>query len=376
LKVLHIITSLGDGGAENTLYKICKHDSVNEHIIISLKRADKYSLLLKKIGIKVYHLNMKFYSILNFFYLIKLLRFLKPNIVQTWLVHGDLIGGVAAKLSGFHNIVWNIRYSNLEIKKTNLVNLLLIKLLAKLSFYIPKLIIVVSTSTKRNCKDLGYHEKKLFLIPNGYDLSILKPSKNKRLYFRKRFKIKKKTPIIGNVARYDPMKDHANLLMALSLIQKQDIDFFCILVGSNVDKKNMKLVNLIKRLKLSNYVKLLGSHNNIVEVMNEIDVYAQSSSYGEGFPNVVAEAMACKTPCIVTNVGDAAFIVGKTGWVVPKNNSLKLSKAIIQSIFLKMKTKNWQQRCNQARLRIAQNFDIDKMIESYNKLWSKVQSKG
>ena len=375
MKVLHIITSLGDGGAENTLYKICKYDSVNEHIIISLKKADKYSLLLKKINIKVYHLNMKFYSILNFFYLIKLLRFLKPNIVQTWLVHGDLIGGVAAKLSGFHNIVWNIRYSNLEVKKNNLINLLLIKLLAKLSFYIPKLIIVVSKSTKKNCKDLGYHEKKLFLISNGYDLSILKPSKNKRLHFRKSFKIKKKTTIIGNVARYDPMKDHENLLMALSLIKKQNIDFFCILAGSNVDKKNMKLVNIIKRLKLSNYVKLLGSHNNIVEVMNEIDVYVQSSGYGEGFPNVVAEAMACETPCIVTNVGDAAFIVGKTGWVVPKNNSLKLSKAIMNSIFSKMKTKNWQQRCNQARLRIVQNFDIDIMVHSYNKLWSKVQNK-
>ena len=375
MKVLHIITSLGDGGAENTLYKICKYDSVNEHVVISLKTADKYSLLIKKLGIKVYHLNMKFYSILNFLYLIKLIYILKPSTVQTWLVHGDLIGGVAAKLSGFNNIVWNIRYSNLEMQKSNLINLLLIKILAKLSFYIPKLIVVVAKSTKKNCKDLGYHKKKLFLIPNGYDLSILKPSKYKKLYFRKKFNINKKIPIIGNVSRFDPMKDHANLLRALSLIKKKKIDFFCLLVGSNIDKKNIKLVNLIKKLKLNNYVMLLGTHNNITEVMNEIDIYAQSSSYGEGFPNVVAEAMACETPCVVTNVGDASFIVGKTGWVVPKNNSLELSKAITNSIFSKIKAKNWKHRCNKARLRIIQNFDIDKMLVSYNKLWSKIQSK-
>ena len=97
MRIIHIITSLGDGGAENILYKICKYENTNEHIIISLKKPDKYSKLIKKKGIRVYHLNIKFYSIVKFLKLIRLLKILKPEIVQTWLIHGDLIGGIAAK---------------------------------------------------------------------------------------------------------------------------------------------------------------------------------------------------------------------------------------------------------------------------------------
>ena len=105
--------------------------------------------------------------------------------------------------------------------------------------------------------------------------------------------------------------------------------------------------------------------------MNGLDLHIQSSSYGEGFPNVVAESMACGTPCIVTNVGDAAFIVGKTGWVVPPNDSIKLAKAI-EKAFFEMRLKYWNKRCNEARLRIRKNFDISKMLKSYKEIWNKV----
>ena len=138
MKILHIITSLGDGGAENTLYKICRYDKKSEHLVISLKKPKKYSLLLKKKKIKVYHFNLKYLSIFSFFKLMSLIRLINPDIIQTWLIHGDLVGGLAAKLSGFKNIIWNVRYSNLEINKESLINILLIKLLAKLSNLIPK----------------------------------------------------------------------------------------------------------------------------------------------------------------------------------------------------------------------------------------------
>ena len=162
MKILHIITSLGDGGAENTLYKICKYDKKNNHLIISLKKPKKYSYLLKKINIKVYHFDMQYFSIFSFLKLSYLVKKINPNVVQTWLMHGDLIGGLAAKLSGFKNILWNIRYSNLELKSTNLINIFLLKILAKLSNLIPKKIIVVSRSAKKNCKYLGYDKKKTF----------------------------------------------------------------------------------------------------------------------------------------------------------------------------------------------------------------------
>ena len=372
MRIVQIITCLNDGGAEGTLFNICKNDDKNKHIVISLMNEGKYGPLLNNLGIKVYCLNMKpnIFSIFSIFRLVKILMLLKPDIVQTWLIHGDFIGGIAARLAGIKNIIWNVRYSKLEIAKTKISSILLIKLLSKLSFLIPKSIIVVSKSAHKNCVKLNYSKKKLFLIPNGYDLTILNLSKTKRAFIRKKWKIKKQTPVIGNVARYDPKKDHMNLLSALSIIRLRNMDFICILVGSNIDKKNKNLVSEIKRLNLSKYIKLLGQKKNISQVMNGLDIYVQSSSNGEGFPNVVAEAMACGTPCVVTDVGDAAFIVGKTGLVVSPKNPIKLAKAI-EFTLNEVSSKSWINKSNQARLRIKNNFDISKMLKSYNKVWVK-----
>lgn len=371
MRIIHIISSLGDGGAENTLYKICKYDKKNIHIVISLKGPGKYFSLLKKLKINVYCLNLNFYSIYKFFYLLKFLQQLKPDLVQTWLVHADFLGGIAAKLIGIKKIIWNIRYSDFKIGRAKTLTIFLVKLLSVLSFSIPKLIIIVSKNARKIYAQKGYDFKKLKFIPNGYDLSILKPDKIKKKIFNKKIKLVKKLPVLGNVARYDPKKDHSNLLRALSIIQSKKISFVCYLFGSNINRNNVKLVAEIKRLRLTKYIKLLNQSDNISEVMNGIDIYIQSSRYGEGFPNVVAESMACGTPAIVTDVGDASFIVGDTGWIVKPNNPIDLAKAIEEAIS-ELSTKKWKIRSNRSRLRIKKNFEINKMLKSYNKSWHEV----
>lgn len=371
MKVVHIITGLGDGGAEHALFKICKYDVANKHFVISLKSPGKYFSLLKKIGIKVYCLDIKFFSINKFIFLVKLLRSLKPDIVQTWLVHADFLGSIAARLASINKILWNVRYSNIEIGKAKLTTIFIIKILSLLSYLIPKFIVTVSKKAKKIYEAVGYNKKIFKFIPNGYDLSILKVNKLQKVNFKKNVKIKKQVPLIGNVARYDPQKDHFNLLNALSLIRSRNINFFCVLVGFNINQNNIDLISEIKRLKLSDHVKLLGQTDNVSQVMNGLDIHVLSSSYGEGFPNVVAESMACGTPSIVTDVGDSALIVGKTGWVVPPKNSIKLANAIEKALREKG-TNKWNKRCNKARLRIKEKFSIGKMITSYNEVWTKV----
>jgi glycosyltransferase involved in cell wall biosynthesis len=371
MNIVHIITGLGDGGAEHVLFKICKYDNDNNHMVISLKGPGKYYSLLKKIGIKVYCLNIKLYSIHKIIFLIKILRSLKPDIVQTWLVHADFLGGIAARLAGIKNILWNVRYSNIEIGKAKLTTILIIKILSMLSYKVPKIIITVSKKAKKIYEISGYNKKIFKFIPNGYDFSILKVNKVEKINFKKKINIKKKLILIGSVARYDPQKDHYNLLNALSIVKSKNINFLCVLVGSNINLNNINLVSEIKRLGLSKHVKLFGQTNNISQVMNGLDLHLLSSSYGEGFPNVVAESMACGTPCVVTNVGDTAFVVGKTGWVVPPKNSIKLARAIEKAIY-EIGTTKWNKRCMSARLRIKEKFSISKMITLYNKVWLKV----
>ncbi len=185
MKILHIITGLGDGGAEHTLYKICKYDITNKHIVISLTDKGKYFSLLKKIKVKVYCLNTNFFSINKFFLLIKLIRFIKPNIVQTWLVHADFIGGIASRIAGIDNVIWNVRYSKIQRGKAKLTTILIIKLLSKISYFLPKLIVIVSRRAKKIYEMEGYDKKKFRYIPNGYDLSILKVLKKKQIKFKK-----------------------------------------------------------------------------------------------------------------------------------------------------------------------------------------------
>ena len=284
------------------------------------------------------------------------------------------MGGICGKLAGIKNIIWNIRYTKIKFGKSKFTSVIIIKILSYLSFIIPSSIILVSKRAKKIYRIEGYDKKKFIYIPNGYDTSVLKFDKIKRKNFRNKIKIKKNTILIGNIARYDKKKDHTNLLKALSLLKLKNNNFLCILVGTNIDNNNIELKSLIKKLNLTDKIKLLGQNSKISEIMNGIDIYIQSSSYGEGFPNVVAEAMSCETPCIVTDVGDARYIVDKTGWVVPPNEEIRLFR-VIENIINQIGTKKWNKRSSDARLRIKQNFNIKKMISSYNKLWIKYESK-
>lgn len=370
MKILHIITSLYDGGAEGVLYRLCCNDKFNKHIVVSLRDKGKYGQLFLNNNIKIYCLEMKprRFSIFSLLKLIKILKFEKADIVQTWLYHSDFFGSIAAKLAGVKNLIWNIRHSDFNYDDTKKSLIILVKILAKLSYILPRKIIFCSKNAIKIHEKLGYDKKKLIYIANGYDLKKFRPSINQKLIFRKKFNINKNLPILGNVARFQPHKDHKNLLKALYLLKKDQVLFKCFLVGFKINKQNKILNKLIKKFKLRREIIFLGPQNNINKFMNGIDVHILASKYGEGFPNVVGEAMASGTPCVVTNVGDTREIVKKTGWVVPPNNSIKLSKGI-KAALENYETNNWNNLCINARKRIKYNFSINNMIENYRKVW-------
>ena len=373
--ILHIITGLNNGGAEAVLFRLVTSDTQNKYQIISLIDYGIYGDRLITAGIPVYCLNMSrgCVTLTGLVRLFHLISYINPDVVQTWMYHADLIGGIVARCAGTRTVVWGIRHSNLDVKKNSLSTRLVAYLCALLSRIVPAKIVSCSEEGARVHIELGYLRDKMVVIPNGFDIAKLFPTVDLRNSLRNELGVNSNDVLIGMVARWDSQKDHATLIGALSLIyQTSDISLICLLVGPNMDSFNAPLIDLINKFGVADRVILLGPRSDIPAIMNSLDLYV-SSSCGEGFPNVVAEAMACGVPCVVTDVGDARLIVGETGWCVPPENSMAFADAVVIALH-ELSEGSWSARSALCRQQIVEKFSIDKMVMNYRAVWEKVVS--
>lgn len=374
MKVLHIITGLNDGGAEAVLYRLCTRDQAGEHVVVSMMDEGKYGPLLRQAGIPVHVLNMP-RGQLRPGALVKLWRIVRaarPDVVQTWMYHADLIGGVVARLAGVRAVVWGIHHTTLEPGKSRRSTIWVARLLARLSRRVPRRIVECAERAAEVHAALGYCREKMVVIPNGYDLTQLRPDAAARARLRAEWGVDAAAPLIGMVARFDPQKDHANLLHALQRPAGEGVSFRCVLVGTGMTPDNQALVEHIAAAGLQDRVMLLGRRDDIPAVMNALDVHVLSSS-AEAFPNVLAEAMACGTPCVTTDVGDAAAIVGETGWVVPPCDPAALADALGAALTELQAPDRWPARQQRARSRVADAFSIEAMVGRYHAVWGEAK---
>lgn len=368
-RVVHIITSLNDGGAEALLYRICTspHPPL-EHIVISLTDMGKYGPLLKRDDIITFSLEIRSFFTLfqGFFKLLKLLNSIKPYSVQTWLYHADFLGGICAKLSGVPHIFWGVHNTKLNWKHSSLSSLILVRLLSVLSYFIPEKIFFCAKSAQQVHANLGYCPHKLITIYNGYDVDYFKPDIVSRKRERLLYHIAETTFFIGMVARFSPQKDHDTFLKALLHLRRENLTFRCIIVGHNVTQ----LKEQIRMYGLEEYVILQESRMDIKNIFNAIDVLVLSSEYGEAFPNVIAEAMSCGTPCIATDVGDVQFMIGESGIVVPIKKPSALAAALLSLNRKKQSLEEWEKLKKLARQRVSNNFNFCSMLKKYLSWWS------
>lgn len=371
-RVLHVITGLNDGGAEAVLYRLCKFDKENQHIVVSMMNEGKYGQLLNDEGVQVHCLNMRpgRLSISGLWQLFKLLRKIKPNVVQTWMYHADLIGGVVSRLAGVRNIVWGVHHTTLVKGESKRSTILVAKLNAYLSKIIPRKVIYCAQKSREVQESIGCNSAKGVVVSNGYDVNDFIPNLSVRKKFREELGLSDDVFLIGHVGRYDPQKDQKNLIEAISFIAEKVKNFKVVMVGTNLDSNNQTLNAQIQNQGLEKHLVLIGRRNDVPAVMNGLDLFVLSS-LAEAFPNVLSEAMACGTPCVTTDVGDAALIIGNTGWVVPPKIPQSLADAIIQAIDEKRKNHSaWLQRKEACRNRIVENFSIEKMVRSYHQVWN------
>lgn len=370
-KILHIITGLNNGGAEAVLYRLCSADTQSQHTVVSLMGGGKYGPLLEQIGIPVFCLDMPQgrVTIAGLRKLRELLLAIGPDIVQTWMYHANLVGGLMAWLSGIRAIYWGIHHSNLEITESKWTTILVARFSALLTGLIPSRIVYCSAHAAEIHQQIGYLHTKGVVIPNGYALDHFEPDPAGRTRLRQEWGLDTHQPALGMVARFNRQKDHANLIAALGLLKHSGVTFQCFLIGPGVDDRNLSLQKEIRTHDLDDRVRMLGPRADIPQVMNALDLHVLSSSSGEAFPNVLAEAMACGTPCVTTEVGDAALIVGDTGWVVPPRDPDALASAIATAIDEFRDTTTWQARGAASRRRIEQHFSLQRMVDAYRHLW-------
>lgn len=371
MKILHIISSLGDGGAEALLMRLCKADLQNEHIVVSLTTRGKYASILESIGIGVYCLNMtrSFSAIFKIFELRNTIRIVRPDIVQTWMYHADFIGGIAARLASKVPVIWGVHNTSLVIGTSKFTTILICKLNSLLSFFIPSSIIYCADSAKLTHEKIGFCKTKSIVIYNGYDLDHFRPQPIEYARHRTNLGFASSDFVVGMVARFDPMKDHSNFCAAINLTLAVGNQVKVVLVGSGITDSNEELMAILSRFGLRGKVLLLGPRDDVHTLMAAFDLVVLSS-IKEAFPNVLAEAMACGVPCVTTNVGDAAGIVGEVGWVVPAGNSILLAEAIESAKVQWTDSVEWSNRKQMARRQIETNFSLRRMSATYIESWN------
>lgn len=375
-KILHIIVGLNVGGAELMLKRLVlqgRQDSNFSHAVLSLTDLGVVGESLQSAGITVYTLGMKSFAHLPkaIWQLTKVIRRIQPDIVQTWMYHADFIGGIVAKALGVKKIIWGIRTTDPAAGSSN-STLYIQRLCAKLSYTVPTVIVCAAHVSRDSHIKVGYDEKKMQVIPNGYELSLLTASQQDRAVLRQEIGLSDDDVVIGSMGRFNEAKNPLLFVKLAAELVKIYPSLKFMMVGRDNTWDNVELTQWLSRYHLTDNFRLLGQRTDVAACFKAMDVFCLHSRT-EGFPNVLAEAMYIGVPSITLDVGDAKYIAGDLLPVISQTSFDKLDqlvfhlKYIIENILnnpslLKSITSNYQQH-------ISKNYSIENIYEIYRTIW-------
>jgi glycosyltransferase involved in cell wall biosynthesis len=333
--------------------------------VISLTTLGEVGPRIQALGIPIEAMGMRpgLPNPVIFFRLIRRLKAIRADAVSTWMYHADLLGGLAARLAGIRGIGWCIRNSDLNRTHTKLATRWVVAGCAKVSSWVPSRILSCSEVARQVHVACGYAAHKMTVIPNGFDLTHYRPDPSARTAIRSELGLPADTPLVGLVGRFDPQKNHVGFFEAAGVLHRRLPAARFVLAGNGLIQSNEALTLASAAAGVGAATHLLGLRHDVPRLMAALDVFVSSSSYGEAFPNVVGEAMASGVTCVVTSVGDSAYIVGDTGRVVAPDDMGGLGTAMHELLALPAHQR--QAMGARARARINDNFEIGKVVKLY-----------
>jgi len=354
--VLHVIPSLVTAGAEHMLASMVtvKRAKPYEQAVVNLIGSGGYAEPIRQAGVPLYELGLtKINWPIVIVRLAALIRKLSPAAVQSWLYYGDLITTLALYLSGRRRetkLYWGVRGSDIS-QRYNARSRFVVALCARLS-QLPDAVIANSSAGRRDHQRIGYKPPAFAVIPNGIDTVEYRPNSTDRARIRGELGIADATPFVVHVGRVNPMKDHATFLQVAAAMP--EIRFAAIGRGTDA-------------LQSPPNVMRLGLRHDMPALYAAADALISTSLFGEGFSNVIAEAMASGIPVVATDVGDAREIVGETGLVVPPGSAAVLADALRKLISESAERR--RERAKLCRERIVTHFSLERAVAQFDTLY-------
>jgi glycosyltransferase involved in cell wall biosynthesis len=367
MRILHCITGLTGDGAQRLLLRLTRglRDYSVRSVVVNLGPATPLVAEFEAVKVPVLSLGIS-PSVSDIpgaiSSLRRVMRDLEPDIVQGWMYHANVMTFLAKTAGRFHfPLAWNIRRGMDDYRQRSRATRAVIRMSSTLSRYVDSIVYCSGISRSQH-EAFGYARENGRVMHNGFDTAKFTPCEVARGEARALFGARDDEVVIGNIGRFDVAKGHRHLLEAFALLAASVRNVRLVCVGRGMDAGNGEVSDLLTRAGIAERVTLLGERDHVERIFPGFDMYC-SSSISEGFPNVIAEAMACALPCVVTDAGGSAEIVDQTGVVVAPRNSSALAKELRRYVMLS----STERRVigEKARARVRDVFSLESMVSNY-----------
>ena len=363
MRIILLTGQLGLGGAERQLVELAKalHQHGEQVSVVVFYGQGALDDELSEAGIPLISIEKKgrwdWFG--TFRRLRAVVREIQPDVLHSYLTTPNIMAGLLKFFAPNVQVVFGVRNTSVPHEKNQLYRRFVDACETRLAKR-ANLSVSNSEAGRNDVIARGFPAKRTIVIPNGIDIERFQPDEQRRKRAREALNLQPDQPLIGLIGRLEPQKQHPLFLQAAALVAQRQPQARFLCLGRSTPERLNELKSLTDQLGLSGRLQWLEPRNDIETIMSALDILCLPSS-AEGFPNVVAEAMACGVPCVVTNVGDSAKLVGDLGLVVEPGDVQGLASAF-ETMLASVVDENWPKKAVLLRQRIVQNYTIEKLL--------------